>query len=501
MKIYKISIAFFLLAAVAITGCKKSYLETKPSDEVPLSDAFKTTTGCKAALQGINRIMFSEGSSSELFGEPCIMLMEDLMGEDMPISGQGSGWLVGTYDYTDARNAGGPPGYTWNFYYRIIQNANLLLDHVDKATGPEDDKAFIKGQALFYRAFALYKLSLYYQHTYAGNSDQIGGLAKNRKGVPVYTTATQDGAGRGTLEQTYAQITKDLDAALLLLPKGTRVDKTDPDLTVAKGLYARVALVMNNWALAATMASEARASYNFMSRDQLLLGFNDITNSEWMWGCSINSEQTGIFASFLSHVVVESDGYAVAQQKLGFKFLADSLQKGDTGDIRKNWWYNSSPPVGYSRYSQRKFKIKKIGSWAGDLPFMRASEMALIEAEARTQNNDVAGGGAILEALIKIRNPYFVVKTNKVALLQQIMFQRRIELWGEGFRFSDIKRYMTLPGDVIPNTAQGLHRPPNHNQDLVGQSNLPQWSNFFLFRIPGGELNNNSAMTGADQNP
>jgi hypothetical protein len=500
MKIYKIGLVMAMCAIVALTGCKKSYLDTKPSDQVPLSDAFKTTIGCKAAIQGMNRLMFSVGGDHDQFGEPSIMMMEDLMGNDMPMADRGSGWFVGTYTYTDHRNASATPGYTWGFYYRIISNANQLLDHVDAATGPQEDKDFIKGQALFYRAFSLYKLSLYYQFTYAGFHPTLATAVKNLKGVPVYTTATQKGAPRGTLEQTYAQITKDLDDAIALLPNGARVDKTDPDVSVAKGLYARVALVMQNWPKAAQMASEARASYGLMSREQLLSGFNDINNSEWMWGCSINAEQTGIYASFLSHMVVASNGYAYSAQKVGFKILCDSLQKVDTGDVRKNWWYGPAGAPGFKRYSQKKFAIKKVGSWIDDKPFMRASEMALIEAEARIENNDIAGGKTVLENLIKIRNPYFVAKTTKEDLLRQIIFQRRIELWGEGFAFSDIKRYMAFTW--LTDVEKGLQRTGgNHDPQIAQLMTLAAWSNTFLFRIPGGELNNNSALTGADQNP
>jgi hypothetical protein len=134
---------------------------------------------------------------------------------------------------------------------------------------------------------------------------------------------------------------------------------------------------------------------------------------------------------------------------------------------------------------------------------MRASEMALIEAEARAENNDIAGSKTVLEDLIKIRNPYFVAKATKDDLLRQIAFQRRIELWGEGFAFSDIKRYMAFSNNSwIPDVEKGLKRTGgNHDPQIAQLMTLAAWSNTFLFRIPGGELNNNSALTGADQNP
>jgi hypothetical protein len=95
MKLYKIGLVMAMCAIVVITGCKKSYLDTKPSDQVPLSDAFKTTIGCKAAIQGMNRLMFSVGGDHDQFGEPSIMMMEDLMGNDMPMADRGSRVVCG----------------------------------------------------------------------------------------------------------------------------------------------------------------------------------------------------------------------------------------------------------------------------------------------------------------------------------------------------------------------------------------------------------------------
>jgi hypothetical protein len=511
MTIRNIASLLSLSVLVGVTGCKKSFLDTKPTDQVALSDAFKTTKGCKAAVQGMSRLMFNS-ESEEAFGEPSIMMMEDMMGEDMPISTLN--WLSGNYDYTDARAASGTAGHVWALYYRIISNANLLLANVDKAEGPEEDRKFIKGQGLFYRAYAYYKLTLYYQQTYRGvGSTDYGftGSFIDQPGVPIYTTPTQVGNPRPTLRENYAQIVKDLDDALVLLPEGLRVDKTDPDISVAKGLYARVALVMQDWDKAAQMAAEARQDYPLAAGSQLMTGFNDINNSEWIWGCSINAEQTGIYASFLSNMVYESGGYAVPSQKLGYKPMCDSLQRvgaADSLDVRKDWWYKATGmPSGRARYAQRKFKVKKEGSWVGDLPFMRSSEMALIEAEAKAQDGDVGGAGDVLEALIKIRNPNFTAKTTRIELIRQIWWQRRIELWGEGFRLSDIKRQMAFSTDIISEQAKGRHSqmnglPSNHNTSYMGSAaDLTPYSRFFLFRIPGSELNNNKSFTGADQNP
>jgi hypothetical protein len=77
----------------------------------------------------------------------------------------------------------------------------------------------------------------------------------------------------------------------------------------------------------------------------------------------------------------------------------------------------------------------------GDVPYMRAAEMYLIEAEAKARLNDAAGASKALFDLIKTRDANYVQSTKTGdALIEEILTHRRIELWGEGHRFLDLKR-------------------------------------------------------------
>jgi len=44
--------------------------------------------------------------------------------------------------------------YVYRFYYRLISNANVLINGIDAVPGLQADRNVIKGQALAYRAWS-----------------------------------------------------------------------------------------------------------------------------------------------------------------------------------------------------------------------------------------------------------------------------------------------------------------------------------------------------------
>ena len=69
------------------------------------------------------------------------------------------------------------------------------------------------------------------------------------------------------------------------------------------------------------------------------------------------------------------------------------------------------------------------------------------------------------------------------ALIDEIMVQRRVELWGEGFRFYDLKR-LDLPLDrtAVPNYVSA---------SVGGVMQVAAGDNKWQFAIPIGELQAN----------
>ena len=123
---------------------------------------------------------------------------------------------------------------------------------------------------------------------------------------------------------------------------------------------------------------------------------------------------------------------------------------------------------------------------------MRVEEMVLIEAEATGMMNE-AEGIAKLTAFAKTRDAEYVYGQHtenygsvKASDFQnEIWWQRRVELWGEGFATKDIKRFQ-----------KGIHRSYPNTNHLDGYQwnteTTPEWMNLCIVQT---ETNYNYSCT------
>ena len=213
-------------------------------------------------------------------------------------------------------------------------------------------------------------------------------------------------------------------------------------------------------------------------------GFSDISNSEWIWGSDINGESSTVYASFFSHVSSLNDGYAglLGIHKTIDKRLFDAIS--DT-DVRKTAFDEAE---GYLNYKFFDFTF-----FEGDYVYMRVAEMYLMEAEALARGAGTdAQAAKVLYDLVSTRDPNYTESTNTGQdLIDEILLQRRIELWGEGFAWYDMKRNgIALERDYT-----------DSNHTAFGRDNYSTTASEFLFQIPIAEIENNLEINIVDQNP
>ncbi len=489
MKAYKVFSIFILVAGLIIaTSCSEDYLETQPTDLYTANIVFETTEGAETVLEGIYRWLYSYNTEGTMgyhidYGQKATDLALDMMYEDIVMHlfhwygyFHSYSQYALTQDYSRTR-------MLWNFYYDVINNANIILENIDATKGDEELKDRIKGEALALRGYAYFYLSQIYCKTFVGN--------ENASGVPVYTEPTTEGNPRGTLQHVYDRIVEDLDNAITLLNGAeARPNNSHLDVDVVRGIRARVALVMNDWTTARDMARTARADYSVMSKDDYVGGFNDASNESWMWGLDINPEQATVYASFFSHMAPNIDGYAggLGVYKRISKKLYDTII---AMDIRKFAYMSYDPSVSVPG-SQFKFLDNGMADWTNDYVLMRASEMVLIESEAEARMGNDQEAKDLLTELRTQRylDPPADSPNSGEALVEEILLERRIELWGEGFSWLDMKR-----------TKKGLNRGPSHDVSICRIYTLPPESDAFQFQIPVAEIESNDNIGELDQNP
>ena len=465
----KILYPFLILSLlIGFVACSDD-LETAPTDSVTGPVLFETTDGAQVAMNGVYRMLFvsgwTTGNTHQNFGIMSTKLYTSLMGEDFLQDAQGSGWFYFDYRF-DVRSrytaTTWRPYATWNFYYTLISNVNYILAEEENLPGDPAVVDNIMAQAYAMRAYAYFQLIQGFQQTYVGN--------QSKPGIPLYTeatTAASEGKSRGTVEEVYTQINSDLDAAILKFSgnKDSQAHKSNMDYYVTNAIKANVALVQNKWSDAATFSKEAlsKKSLSLTKGNDLYSGFNNRNLSSVLWGSEIIADQATIYASFFSHMDPRATGkYGQTSRKCIYNWLYDQVSPQD---VRKKWW-NGATWTGDPKqkdepwakpYTQQKFYYSEASTDLGDYIYMRAEEMQLVLAEALCHDKKFAEAEAELMKLLVVRYPtgydFSTIKNaeksselkmgsigSPVTLMDHIILQRRIELWGESERIYDLQR-------------------------------------------------------------
>ena len=499
MKIIKLYILALVAGLLIIpASCSKDFLETRPTDQLAAGDVFNSLTGAWGAINGIHRTMYIQYNGVQAHGGMDGLLRYiDFIGTDVLFNTSANGWYLNAYRWADHRNERSNMVLYWTNLYRLISNANQIIDNIDVIAGAESEKKHIKGQALAYRAWAHFMLVQLYADRF------VPGGANTHAGIPYMEMVTFEGQERLSVAETYTKINEDIASAITNLEGYTRANKTHINKSVAQAIQAQIALVQGNWNLAATASNAARQGFNFMTTAQHQDGYNSISNPEFMWASYVQEDQTMYFFSFYAYMSHNFNASAIRQSpKSVLKNLYDQISPTD---IRKAFWHPNAvatgqpvvPPNGLRyNYMSSKFKSVSVSDGRGDFPWLRVAEMYLIEAEALARQTDKEEEAKdVLYLLAKNRDPQYVRSANTgQALISEILIQRRIELWGEGRNFTDLKR-LGLPL-VRPEAAEGSEG--GHVAAIAIKLTEPAGTNNWTWMIPGAEIDSNPKMV---QNP
>ena len=435
----------------------------------------------------------------------------------MVCDNSGYNWFSAAADLTDRNYTYASCFERYAVFYNQIKYANDLIATIDPAT---TDKASLQvlGQAKAVRAFDYLSLVPYYQFNYQISAD--------KPCVPIVTEATTDFGHnpRATVKEVYEQIMNDLNSAIELLADFDRNgDNTRVNKNVAYGLRARANLYMGKYAEAAADAEKALEGYTPYTREEVSApSFYNRADHNWIWAIDIDKNTVKAYptsdsqlGSFSSHGYTAGTGVYKRINTLLYNKIPAS-------DVRKGWWvdeklhsdnlkdavwvntttneritgdaiatYTFSQKVKFLPYTNVKFGMYSgIGSSTNDSdwPLMRAEEMILIKAEGLAMSGKIAEGKAVLEDFVKTyRDPEYSCKAASAEDMQnEVWFQRRVELWGEGFSMSDIMR---LNKPIVR-----FHGTNTENWPDAFCFNVAAGDAWLLLRIPQNEINANSSI-------
>ena len=452
-------------AVIAVSLGMSSCLDKLPGDAIPENMGMKTFSDAEQTLTGI----YSAYMSSALYSG-YLTLLPDIQA-DLVQAVQGNSNTYGPIWQWDIRPTNQEITSVYAALYTIIARCNFYLDQVaelrDNLTVDEDITYldYYTGEVYCARANAYAELIRCFCDAYDPQT------ADTQMGVAL--DSTYFGAKpqkRASLKESYEFVVKDIDRALELLDEDFDA-YTNPYVTdaAANVLRSRVALYTQDWDKAIEYSTKliesdafalSNASTYQNGTDVIQGGSRTYSYFDYMWTHDVATE------------IVWQVGYTATSYSgaLGQVFLNYDMVSAYYPDYMPSEWviglYNSSDErrsayfrtlqTGYPGNPRLTLLIKYFGNESIFIPNniyhvcqpkpMRLAEQYLIRAEAYCRKNNPNWGlaNSDLRTLASARNAS-VSTMNEKNWLQIISDERVKELYMEGFRLNDLKRWKDLP--------------------------------------------------------
>jgi starch-binding outer membrane protein, SusD/RagB family len=464
--------------ALVASSCADQ-LDVNPRQSLTPATAFVDLAG----YNGLALTMYSRTRGFGYYGQTMMIAPEVLADNVLVIAN------TGRYIQEEV-NADRATIGIWNLNsFGAINDANIIIAGIDAATGSDEVlRSRIKGEAYFMRALYHFDLARVYGYE---PGKEVNGWNKSTviRTTPTLGFSDADFRSRNTNVEVYTQVEADLLQAIALLPTANlgTANVYRASKAAAQALLARVYLYWGRNDRAEALATEAMATAGLTNDGTGLVtsanyvsSFNTFPNPESLFEVEIRQVDWSTVDGVNNSVSSLASNATPGAQFI----LSASLQliaSYEPGDIRLQTW-TPTTRAGFAGavYSSNKWRGAK-GQYLENLPLIRASELYLIRAEARSKTNNEAGARADLNALRSKRNlgPVDAGLTGN-ALFERILQEKRVEFAMEGHRFFDLKR-------------NGLDIRKHRNLPVVPYADYRVLSN-----LPLGQLQLNDKL---EQNP
>ena len=505
-------IVLIALSSMLISSCS---LNTEPEDFVAPEYYYKTKDECEMALTAIyDRMNYSFAAKISINFDTA---------DEMWAYGTRGTWINIIYSNDSDVSS------FWQLLYDGIERANMLLARIDDAQMDETERARIKGEAKFLRAF-------YYFH-----------LVQNWGDVPFKIQPTSSSSDiyypRTPASEIYDFIYNEMVEAEAMVRPITEYSYAERvTQSAVQGILARVCLYMagfpNNKTDKYKDALEwseklIQSGFHALNPDYSQVFINLIQDiydtKESIW--EIGFKTTGLTDPYSEYGEVGNLN-GIAQSFLGYGMASGSYyamvslwRKYQPGDKRRDWAiapfsykYNSNPPEkvyfdttklnmsqNIGKY-RREYELTPSGSQqkranCTNQPLLRYADVLLMAAEAENEVNGPTGKA--LQYLNEVRSranaSLISAVSDKETFRKIIQDERTLELCFEGVRKQDLKRWgILIPTmkDLAVFIRQTYTNATNVQRATLACDNMTE--QFFYYPIPQRDMNLNKLLI---QNP
>lgn len=403
-----------LLLTLLLAACNKDWYDAKSNSELAVPS---TLTDMQALMDNVDVMNIHSPGMGELASDGHY-LTATAISQLRPNDLNAYTWShEQPYNAVPDWNA---VGLQFGSYPKILY-CNLVLEGLDKIEPGNNNELQqwndTRGQALFHRGRSFYELAQVFAPAYNAAT------AATDLGIPLRLESDFNvPSTRASVDQTYRQIIRDLEEAVLLLPTAARYP-TRGSKPAAFALLARTYLVMENYEKAGVYADSALRLYH------TLIDYNTLDTASAAPVAIFNAET--LFYSILSFKDAFYPGRTLIEPALYALYEED--------DLRKKIFFTKNNTTG---------DIAFKGCYTGDaftlFSGIACDEVYLIRAECFARLNNISAGLADLNTLLRSRykTGAFTDRTAATAteLLELVLQERKKELLLRGLRWSDLKR-------------------------------------------------------------
>lgn len=494
--------------------------ETEPTSVATQAQAERSSSATKAQamaipaqFNAIDNDYIDNNSWHAPFGYPAMMIIRDMMGNDMGFPT--SSYANHFYRFGACQYMGGEyiyAAYIWEYYYKLVLTANSVINVVNPETATKEQLGYL-GAAYAVRAMAYLDLGRMYEFLPNDKTSSINSDGNDVLGltVPIVTPTMTETEARNNPRVKKADLVTfikgDIEKAKEYIPNvSDRLNRTIPNLACVYGLEARLNMWTEEYAAAATAAQNAITASGMTPLSEAVAldkasGMN--TYSQFMWCCNLVKEddavQSGIvnFTSWMSNQTTFGyTGSATGQYMICDRKFYERIS---STDWRKKWW---QAPEGSDLRNQKsknhieyltptdaedmpEFAALKFRPGQGNvddynvgcavaIPLMRVEEMYFIKAEAEAHSNPAAGIATLTDFMTQYRDAAYTTNaSSKEDAIDEIIFQKRVELWGEGQIFFDYKR-------LNMSVNRGYSGTPFFSALRLNTEGRPAWMNLVI---------------------